>query len=592
MQKMLQTTLDHYFRVEEEEGVNKVLPLEEAVRQCVHPGMSLHFSFTHNRAHAAAFEIARQFWGRNPEFTLIATGILEYGILLIYGGLIKKAVAAFYGDSYPTSSPNPIIQQALADGRLSLESWTNLTIPLRLMAGAYNLPSITTNSIRGSTMEIENQHAYRLIDDPLSPGGKVGLMSSLQPDLTIIHGGYADAYGNTVLIPPYGENMWGVFASRTGVMVTVEEIVPTSTIRNFSHLVKIPGHLVKSVSVVPFGAHPQGMSNHGEPGMVAYGEDQPFRMHFRQATRDLKQFDSWVKHWVLGCTSHEDYLKKLGYERLMGLKGKAGEDSWTYDIQEKASEISITTPVTPAELMVSAASGIIQKKVLENGYKNILGGIGISCLSASLAYYLLKKKSHHVDLLVETGLYGYAPRPGDPFIFNFSNMATNKIQSNFVEILNLFAGGNGNQCLGVLAAGQVDQHGNLNSTRLENGRYLVGAGGSNDVVNGAAETIVVLRQSKKRFVKKVPYVTCCGQRVSTVISDMGVFEKVPGQDELILSACLPRQHGVSRDEAVELIKNHCGWELKIAPDLKDIPMPGPEEIPMMRLLDPKGYFIS
>ena len=50
---------------------------------------------------------------------------------------------------------------------------------------------------------------YRLIEDPLSPGKKVGLLSPLQPDLTIIHGWCADPYGNTILMPPYGENISG-----------------------------------------------------------------------------------------------------------------------------------------------------------------------------------------------------------------------------------------------------------------------------------------------------------------------------------------------------------------------------------------------
>ena len=591
MESGLQEISNTFFQMDENEGVSKVMPLEDAVRQLVRPGMSLHFSFTHNRAHGAAWEIARQFWGKNPEFTLVATGILEYGIVLVYGGLVKKAVAAFYGDSYPTSSPNPILQDAFAEGRVSLENWTNLTIPLRFMAAAYNLPCISTKSIQGSTMELENQHAFQLVDDPFSPGGKVGQLSPLKPDLTIIHGWCADAYGNTLFVPPYGENLWGAFASKSGVMVTVEKIVPTSYIRKHSHLVKLPAHLVKSVSVVPFGAHPQGLSHHGVPEMKAYGEDQRFRMDFRTASRDPEQFEAWVKHWVLECKDHEEYLHRLGFERLMELTGKADEDSWIFDTSEKARNISQDEGYSPAELMATATSGVVQEKVLKKGYKNILGGIGLSCLSSSLAYYWLKKKKeHHVDLLVETGLYGYAPRPGDPFIFNFPNMATNKIQSNFVEILNLFASGNQNQCIGVLATGQVDRHGNLNSTRIDNGKYLVGAGGSNDVASGAEELVVVLRQSKRRFVKKLPYITCCGERVSTLISHLGVFEKPQGSDEFVLTGCMPSREGASMAQRVEEIKNKCGWELQVAPELVEIKGPEYEELQLIRLLDPEGHF--
>jgi acyl CoA:acetate/3-ketoacid CoA transferase beta subunit len=485
------------------------------------------------------------------------------------------------------------LQKVFSDGSVELESWTNLTIPLRLMAAAYDLPYITTNSLRGSTMEEENAHAFHVVEDPLSPDREVGLLSPLQPDLTIVHGWAADRNGNTILTPPYGENVWGALAAKKGVLVTVERVVSTDVIRRYSHLVRIPAHLVQSVSVVPFGAHPQGMSNQGIPEMDAYGEDHTFRLSFRKATRDTKQFEDWINYWVLGCQDHADYLNKLGYEKLLSLKGKADKDSWVYDIDSKSDGILKDQAYTLSELMVIATSRMIQNKVLSKDYKNVLAGIGISSLASSLAYYWLKiKKREYINLLVETGFYGYAPRPGDPFVFNFANIPTNKIQSNFVDILNLFAGGNRNCCLGVLATGQVDRFGNLNSTRLEDGRYLVGAGGSNDVTNGAEEVIVVLRQSKKRFIKKVPYTTSRGDQVTTLISNLGVFEKAEKNDEFILTGCLPNEEFPSLAEKIQNIKENCEWELQVSEDIQELDPPTSEEIAIIRLLDPEGDFIS
>ena len=287
-------------------------------------------------------------------------------------------------------------------------------------------------------------------------------------------------------------------------------------------------------------------------------------------------------------------MNKLGFERLMMLQGKSDKNSWKYAIEAKSARISPDESSNSSEVMITAAARIIQEKVLEKGYKNVLAGIpGASSLASSLAYYWLKrKKGRHVDLLVETGLYGYAPRPGDPFIFNFANISTNKIQSNFVEILNLFAAGNRNQCLGVLATGQVDRHGNLSSTRLEDGRYLVGAGGSNDVTGGAEEVIVVLRQSRKRFVEKSPYVTCNGERITTLISDLGIFEKVGGGGEFVLTACLPHKKLSSLEEKVQNIKNSCGWEPKVSSELRQIRPPERQELQVIRLLDPDGYYLA
>lgn len=593
MRSELQHVCDTYFKIHPTEGLDKVVPIADAIRELVRPGMSIHFSFTHYRAHGAAYELARQFWGKDPGFTLMATGILEYGIIFIFGGLIKKAIAAFYGDTYPTSGPNPILQKAFTDGTVALESWTNLTIPLRFMAAAYKLPYIATNSILGSSMEKNNSHAFHVVEDPVFPGQKVGLLSPLQPDLSIIHGWAADPNGNTILSPPYGENVWGALASKEGVLVTVEQVVSTDFIRKYSHLVKIPAHLVRSVSVVPFGAHPQGMSNQGINELDAYGEDHQFRLDFRKASRNTNQFEDWINYWVLECKDHKEYLNRLGYDRLMSLKGKADKNSWIYDIDSKSDGIAEHESYTSSELMVITTSRIIQEKVLGKSYKNVLGGIGLSSLAAALAYYCLKeKKQEYIDLLVETGFYGYAPRPGDPFVFNFANIPTNKIQSNFIDILNFFAGGNLNQCLGVLATGQVDKYGNLNSTRLEDGRYLVGAGGSNDISNGACEVIVVLRQSKKRFVKKIPYISSKGDRITTLVSNLGVFEKPDRTGELILTRCLPDETSSSLEKSIRKVKDNCGWDLRISNNVKEIASPTNDELQIIRLLDPKGDFIS
>ncbi|MEW6263568.1 MAG: CoA-transferase [Thermodesulfobacteriota bacterium] len=589
----LQQLCETYFTIDTKEGPDKVVPLAEAVRTLVRPGMSIHFSFTHYRAHGAAYEIARQFWGKDPGFTLVATGILEYGIILVYGKLIKKAIAAFYGDTYPTSGPNPILQQAFSDGSVELENWTNLTIPLRLMAAAYNLPCISTNSILGSTMEQENRHAYHLVEDRRLPGGKAGLMNPLHPDLTIIHGWVADPYGNTILLPPYGENAWGAYASKEGVLVTVEKIVTTDFIRKYSHLVKIPGHLVQSVSVVPFGAHPQGMSNQGIPELGAYEEDQRFRLDFREASKNRRHFEEWVNEWVLSCTGQAEYLDKLGYTRLMALKGMSDRDAWVYDLKSKTRKEVLDEAYTPSELMVVITSRIIRENVRSKGYRNVLAGIGISSLASSLAYYWLKNNDHeYIDLLVETGFYGYAARPGDPFIFNLANIPTNKKQSDFVEILNLFAGGNNNQCLGVLATGQVDKYGNLNSTRFEDGRYLVGSGGSNDVTSGAEEVIIVLKQSAKRFVETLPYKTSRGYRVRSLVSNLGVFEKPERDGEFVLTRCLPNETYPTLEEKIQNIKAHCGWELKVSDHIEEVAPPTRDELGIIRLLDPLGHFIS
>jgi len=113
----------------------------------------------------------------------------------------------------------------------------------------------------GSSLAKENADAFKVIPDPFNPHETIGVVKSLFPDISIIHGCVADSDGNTILSPPYFGSIWGARASRGGTIVTVEKIVPTEFIRKHSTLVKIPGYLVKYVCPVILGAHPQGLAS-------------------------------------------------------------------------------------------------------------------------------------------------------------------------------------------------------------------------------------------------------------------------------------------------------------------------------------------
>lgn len=591
MSRDYRTNIDNLIAINKDEGPNKIISLKEAVENYIKPGMNIHFCFTHYRANCVAYEIARQFQHRKPMFTLMATGVLEYGIILVYCGLIKKIIGAFFGDTYPSPSPNPILQQAFKSGEVEVEFWSNLTIPMRLMAGAFDLEYIVTKSIIQSSMEEANRESLVTIPDPYDPTRKVALMKALNPDIAIIHGWAADRCGNTIFLPPYGENFWGAWASKGGVLVTVERIVSTEFIRKHSHFVKIPGHIVNSVSVVPFGAHPNGMSNQGLCEFEAYAEDYEFKMDFRRAARDPRKFENWINEWVFGCESHECYLRKLGSRRLIFLKGKASEEAWKYEIADKLRIVEEDSKCSQLEMMVIAASRLIKEKVLECRYSTILAGIGVSSLSAWIAYYQLKRQGYEkVELLAETGFYGYAPRANDPFIFNLANIPTNKMQSNFIEILGHFASGINKNCLGVIGAGQVDRHGNINSTCLSDGTYLTGSGGVNDVSNGANELIVVMQQSKSRLVEKVDYVTASNKNVRVLVSNLGVFERSKNDFEFILTKCLPNTEIATLEEKLKAVQENCSWEVKMARVIAEEEPPTLEEVKLLRLFDPEGLY--
>lgn len=238
--------------------------MAEAVRRFVQPGMAggvppTHFGSGWAHPTAALFEVVRQFWERDPDFTYVgATGTAITLAPLLVGGLVRQVISTFNGDGLPFPAPNPVIQQAYREARVTFEDWTMLTYTLRLMAGALGLPFLPTRSLLGSDLAAENREAFEATDDPFGSGERVGLVRALRPDLSFAHGWVADEKGNTLLGSPLAGGAWGALAAREGVVVTVEQLVDTDFIRRHARLAHIPGDIVRAVCVVPFGAHPGG----------------------------------------------------------------------------------------------------------------------------------------------------------------------------------------------------------------------------------------------------------------------------------------------------------------------------------------------
>ena len=151
--------------------------------------------------------------------------------------------------------------------------------------------------------------------------------------------------------------------------------------------------------------------------------------------------------------------------------------------------------------------------------------------------------------------------------------------------LGVFVGGARNRCLSVLGVGQIDRHGNTNSTLSADGRFLVGSGGANDAAN-ASEVLVVVNQSKDRFPARLPYVTCPGKNVTAVVTDRGVFRKNAGTGELELAACLPDGDLPALVDRIRRIRENCGWEFRAHGVVEDLPLPEQEELDLLRSLVP------
>jgi len=573
------------------EGPDKVVSLAEAIRRFIAPGQTIYVGAAHGRPNALVRELVRQWWGKRPDWTLALTGFGSPWTALAIGGLVRRLITTFVGEGYPFPVPQALVGPELLTGQITVQNWSMLTLPLRVLAGAMGVPFLPTHSLLGSSMEEDNARDgdFLPLDDPFSPDGRrVGLVRALTPDVALFHAWAADRAGNVLAGVPLNDNFYGAMAARGGAIVSVERIVSTEFIRRHAPLVRLPGQYVTAVVEAPYGSHPGGMYGMSIPELESYAEDPDFILELRRAFRRRETAEAWIGEWMLDIADQDAYVAKLGYRRIMEIKGRADGDAWKAELEMLSDALAPEDRATPAERMVVAAARLLSEKVRAQGYRTYLAGVGNSNLAAWLSGYEMKAAGVDVEIMAETGMVGYLPRPAEPFVFSFRNFPSCKMLTDIIHTLGIFMGGGENRCLGSLAAGQIDKHGNINSTLVPGSAYITGSGGANDITSSAREVVVTLAQSRARFVEKVPYVTAPGARVSTVVSDLGVLAKREPHGELVLTGVLGEG---PEAPLVQAARERCGWDLAVAPSLRRFPPPTPEELRLVRMLDPRRYFL-
>jgi acyl CoA:acetate/3-ketoacid CoA transferase alpha subunit/acyl CoA:acetate/3-ketoacid CoA transferase beta subunit len=554
--------------------------LVDAVRAHVQAGDVLHPVVGHARWTAATREVVRQWWGRDPQFTLVMLSLSSLGALFFRGGLVNKVITGYSGDTFPNFTPNPIFAGAYERGEVEVEHWSFLAFAQRLEAGARGLPAIVTRSIEGSSMEANA--GYARVE---SPFGEIGLLSPLQPDVALLHAPIADRAGNVALHPPILEGVWGALGARRGAIVTVERIV--DDLRPWSHLVRIPAHRVLAVVECPMGAHPGGCYAGSLP-VSGYGEDYDFWVEARAATRS-DEYDTWIRHWVLDVESQEEWLEKLGSERIKALHAKAAPGSWRTDATEFPPDLE--APVNAWERAAVWGARYLADRVVALDGDAVLAGAGVANLSAWLGVQVARAAGSNVQLTAEIGLWGYEATPADPFVLNHRNFPTATMLGDAQMVLGALVGGAGTTTIGCLGGAQIDRFGNVNSTRIEPRPFLVGSGGGNDVASTATENVVVATLTPQRTPPDCSYITSPGRAVRALVTDLGLLEKQGelATSELVLTAVPAADTPIA--DRIAAARAACGWDLDVAPDVGELPAPTADEVGALRRWDPRGWFL-
>jgi glutaconate CoA-transferase subunit B len=249
---------------------------------------------------------------------------------------------------------------------------------------------------------------------------------------------------------------------------------------------------------------------------------------------------------------------------------------------------------SPTEMMA-----VIAARTLEDG-KSVFVGTGLPMIAAMLA-----QRTHAPNLLIVFEAGGIGPRvPTLPISVGDSRTFHRAVAaSSMHEVMSLSQAGYLDY--GFLGAAAIDRYGNINTTVI--GDYAVpkarlpGSGGANDVGSFCWQTIVIMRQEKRRFADKIDFLTTPGYLTGPgareaaglpagsgpyrVITQLGVYGFEESTKRMQLLAMHP---GVT----VEQVHAESEFEILLAPEVGTSLPPTTEEQTLLHEIDPMGMAVG
>ena len=298
--------------------MNKVVSMKEAIAAHVHTGDFLFIGgYVCRTPTSAIHEIIRQGVG---DLTVTRSNAADDFDMLIGAGLVKRFISTFL--SLGLYGLGRCYRRSLEKGiphKIEVEEYTNLSLPMMLLAGAMGLPFVPVKDMAGSDLlnvrSFMGENKYKLIENPFD-GSPTLVVPALKPDTAIIHVQQADEEGNAQVWGIGGDCQYGANAAQK-VIVSCERLVSREVIGRDPSRTIVPACKVAAVVVEPFGAHP-GYT----PGF--YDVDFSFGYLYQQASNTEQGLADFLKEWVhdlpdrTAYTQH--YIQKFGYEAFRKLQ--------------------------------------------------------------------------------------------------------------------------------------------------------------------------------------------------------------------------------------------------------------------------------
>lgn len=225
------------------------------------------------------------------------------------------------------------IARGHVDGSVIVEDYSHAQVVARQLAGAYGLPffptalSMGTDILNpkydmlskaglrdGSNPKIPVKK-YDVIKDPFFGNGEILMMPAVNPDWALI---YASQVGDEGTVRVFSQTYVDaeVVKAADKVIVIAEEVVPDQYLRQEPEKNLAAGYAIDYVIECPWAAHPTG-------SQFFYDVDADFIKDFYQVSKSKETFDKWADEWIFGVSGHEEYLDKLGINRLQNLRANS-----------------------------------------------------------------------------------------------------------------------------------------------------------------------------------------------------------------------------------------------------------------------------
>ena len=253
-----------------------------------------------------------------------------------------------------------------------------------------------------------------------------------------------------------------------------------------------------------------------------------------------------------------------------------------------------TSNYTASELLA-----VMSARLLLDG-QIIFAGVGIPLLAATLAQ---RVHAPSLTILFEGGVIGPFIVPGELPPSTNEQRCTRK--ANMVlpitDVMLLLQ--RGYIDIGFMGGAQIDRYGNLNSSFIGDPEQpkirLPGTGGGNDI-SSLTNMIVAMKHEKRRFVPEVDFITSPGflgggtSRANAGLVSGGMFRVVTdlaimGFDEQSKEMKVLSLHeGVSNEQ----VQDNTGFDLAFDDRVQTTQPPAPEELAVVRELDPESLYTA